>query len=157
VAEEVLRSSEQRPSAKKVQKLMYYAHVVHLARTGEGLVPGGFQAWRDGPVSQPVYAHQRGDYAPATVGGDPDRLPDDARESIAIAMEMYGDRSEESLIALSHGDGPWTLARGEIPPDERSNAPIPDHTITKVLVPTVERLLKAREGSRVSLQEFLAS
>lgn len=157
VAEQVMRSADGRiPTAKQVQKLMFYAHVIHLARTKEGLVPGGFQAWRDGPVSPSVYARQRGDYAPRSVGGDPARLPFEATESVRLAIELYGDRTEAAIVALSHGDGPWTLARGEISPDASSRAPIEDETIRTVLVPTVNRLLEAHEGRRMSLEDFEA-
>jgi uncharacterized phage-associated protein len=156
VAEDIMRSVDRRLTAKQVQKLMFYAHAIHLARTGTGLVPHGFQAWRDGPVSRSVYDRQRGDYAPSTVEGNPDQLPVEARESVRLAIELYGDKTETEIIALSHGDGPWTLARGPIDPRERSNALIEDKTIEAVLVPTVARLLEAHRGRRVSLEEFRA-
>lgn len=156
VAEDIMQTSGQRLSAKKVQKLLYYSHVIHLARHQEPLVVGGFQAWRDGPVSYAVYDRQRGDAAPTTVNGRPDRLSADAKESVRIALELYGDRSGSDLVALSHGDGPWTLARGEVPAGAISQNPISDETIVKVLVPTVSRLLAAREGRRFTLEEFEA-
>lgn len=156
VAESVMRGTD-RASAKKVQKLLFYAHVIHLARTGTPLVREGFQAWRDGPVSPTVYNKQRGNYAPSTVGGEPSHLSDEARESVRLAIELYEDRTESALISLSHGDGPWTLARGSIPPSASSQARISDETIAMVLVPTIQRLLDAHQGRRMSFADFEAA
>lgn len=156
VAEAVMTLADHPLNAKQVQKVMFYAHAIHLARTGSGLVPYGFQAWRHGPVSPSVYRLQRGDYAPTTLGGAPEHLTGDATESVRLALELYSDRTGADLEALSHGDGPWTLARGPIPADEPSKKPITDDTIRAVLVPTVQRLLDAHKGETMSLEDFEA-
>ncbi len=39
-----------------LQKLLYYSHGWHLAACELPLVRGGFQAWKDGPVSRAVYS-----------------------------------------------------------------------------------------------------
>lgn len=154
VAEYIIQRSGNRPSAKKVQKLAFYAHAIHRAQHGESLVSGGFQAWEHGPVSPAIYDRQRGDYAPSTVFGNPDSLSQDAKASIELACELYGDRSEHELVTLSHGDGPWTLARGAIPASAPSRERISDETIDAVLVPTVRKLLDAYQGRSMTLDAF---
>jgi len=39
----------------KVQKLVYFAHGIHLANNGEPLISETFQAWKFGPVVPAIY------------------------------------------------------------------------------------------------------
>lgn len=156
VAEAILRKSSDRPSSKKVQKLAYYAQAVHLARTGDVLVDDTFQAWRHGPVAPALYDRQRGRYAVPTVNGSPESLDDEAELTIELTLDLYGHLTEGELEALSHFDGPWTVARGALPMDAASREPIPAQTIRTMLEPKISRILAARKGPGVSAEEFMA-
>jgi uncharacterized phage-associated protein len=142
-------------SAKKVQKVTYYAHAIHRARVGRPLVTG-WQAWQHGPVIQAIYDRQRGDAAPTTLNGNPDALDNDAAESVRLAVELYGDIEGRALIQLSHEDGPWRAARGDLPDDASSREPITDEMIDEYLVPKIRPLLAAAASPAITIDQLKA-
>ena len=88
----------------KLQKLIYYAQAWSLALPERAypLFDEDMQAWAHGPVVESVfheYKHAGWDALPA-----PDEVPEIAEKT--------------------HHEDPWLEARGDIPPEARSNAVI---------------------------------
>ena len=123
VAEQILQRLGPVP-AIKLQKLVYYCQAWSLVWDDRSLVDDEFQAWANGPVAPELYDRHRGQYEVATVGGDPSRLDDVARETIESVIRFYGDKSSQWLSDLTHSEDPWRDARRETPPGARSNAVI---------------------------------
>ena len=94
----------------KLQKLVYYAQGYHLALHGHPLFHEPIQAWRYGPVVEPIYSayrrYGRGPI-PAPEGYDPTQF------SPAIALllnQVYGTCGPHDAWALSlmtHAEQPW--------------------------------------------------
>lgn len=115
----------------KMQKILYYAHMIHLGKRSVPLIKNTFLAWRHGPVALGLYEHVR-DW-----GADEIRLH--AFRDIVDLKEMEGDFGAEAqslkeaykklkgftagqLVDASHSrNGAWskTLRMGkvEIPDD----------------------------------------
>ena len=58
IANAIIESAQRRGISVtnlSVQKLLYFAHAVSLAKYGQPLVKGVFEAWELGPVCRPVY------------------------------------------------------------------------------------------------------
>lgn len=97
----------------KLQKLLYFAHGIHLAVAGEPLLDEPIEAWRYGPVVRSVYAEYRSHGASQI--SPPDRSIDlhgpnaaTAHRVIKLVVNTYGDRSGVELSKLSHASGsPW--------------------------------------------------
>lgn len=89
-----------------LNKLVYYAQVESLRRTGRPLFDDPIQAWQYGPVEEEVYAtfssHGRGRIT-APVG----QVADDAETSRIVAgtVERYGFLTAFDLVAFSHREG----------------------------------------------------
>lgn len=104
-----------------LQKLLYFAHGLHLVRYGKPLVSGYFEAWKFGPVHSAVYHAFRSAKAdPITFrakGKDP--LTGKEKELLRIrerkvlrlledVVAECGKLSVGDLIKLSHAKkGPW--------------------------------------------------
>jgi uncharacterized phage-associated protein len=107
-----------RISNLSLQKLLYLAHMGHLAETGRGIVSRQFEAWDYGPVEPDVY-HQFKAYGSKPIV---DVLPGFAYEpgdteyaAIADLLKALGsDFSPGRLVAITHWeDGAW--ARHYVP------------------------------------------
>lgn len=109
----------------KLQKLVYYAQAWSLAARGEPLFGEDIQAWAHGPVVPSLFRAFR-DYgmnpipAPASVP----RLDGETVELLAEVLEVYGEHSARKLEQLTHSERPWRDARGNLPPEARSDAVI---------------------------------
>jgi uncharacterized phage-associated protein len=113
----------------KLQKLVYYAQAWSLALLGRPLFDEDMRAWAHGPVAESVFNSYRAfgweaipapDEAPALEVEDEDLLN--------MVMGGYGDFSAKHLETMTHCEDPWKTARGDLPPEARSNAIIPkDH------------------------------
>jgi uncharacterized phage-associated protein len=58
----------------------------------------------------------------------PPRVPQldpEATELLREVLEVYGDHSAKKLEMLTHSEKPWRDARGDLPPEARSDAVIP--------------------------------
>jgi uncharacterized phage-associated protein len=122
---------EQRKAGRQVthvalQKLLYFAHGLHLVRGKGPLVSGYFEAWMHGPVHPGVYVafkHYRAQPIdelafsedPLTGKRTSIHVPDDP-EAIAVVEKVtreLGLLSASQLRALSHAqNGPWEAAVG---------------------------------------------
>jgi uncharacterized phage-associated protein len=104
-----------------LQKLLYFAHSIHLVRTKMPLVSGYFEAWQYGPVhpsayrafkasgSEPIIFRATGQ-DPLT--GRPRDIPKvqdfDLIVLIQQVLNSYGRMSPGRLVDLSHAkDSPW--------------------------------------------------
>lgn len=106
----------------KLQKLIYYAQAWSLV-LGTPLFDEDFQAWAHGPVVESVYRIFEGSKWNAL--DPPDEIPDfaeDVEELLGNVLEAYGGMSAKQLELLTHSEQPWIAARGDLPPEARSNA-----------------------------------
>jgi len=109
----------------KLQKLVYYAQAWSLAARGKPLFDEDIQAWAHGPVVPSLFRAFR-DYgmdpipAPASVP----RLDSETVELLGEVLEVYGEHSARKLEQLTHRERPWRDARGDLPPEARSDAVI---------------------------------
>ena len=129
-----------------LQKLLYFAHGVHLTRTKLPLVSGYFEAWRFGPVHPSVYrAFRQSGSAPITtraVGEDPltgetRNLPPpsgmDVRDLVSDVMKSCGHLSPGRLVDLSHAkDSPWSAVVEKARKDVAFGMRIPDNVIIEL-------------------------
>lgn len=100
----------------KVQKLLYLAHGLMLARHQAPLLNEPFRAWKYGPVIESLY-HRLKVFGPDAVSAsDPfiepwAAMPTDAhqgKQAIADVLKQFGRKSGGQLVNLSHApDGPW--------------------------------------------------
>lgn len=123
VAEAVLQEAGPQDSYS-LQKLVYYAQAVHLARRGAPLFDEPIKAWVNGPVVPALWHANKGSFIVRTVGGDPDRLRPSQEESVHRALRLYGGHSSDWLIAQTHLEPPWVNARRGLPRDDKSSPPI---------------------------------
>lgn len=112
----------------KLQKLMYFAHGMHLLETGEPLVSGNFEAWQYGPVHPAVYRAfkgagskpidfrgQREDILSGTVEVVPATTDPFARHALMRVLMSLGKMRDFDLVELSHAPGgPWRIVVDEM-------------------------------------------
>lgn len=124
----------------KLQKLIYYAQAWSLAIRNRPLFREDFQAWAHGPVVESVYREFREfgwDAIPA-----PESVPEfdaETEELLSDVLEVYGDFSAKHLEQMTHAERPWVDARGNLPPEARSNAIIPKEAMAKYYRELLER------------------
>lgn len=107
----------------KLQKLMYFAHGMHLLETGEPLVSGNFEAWQYGPVHPAVYRAfkgagakhidfrgQREDVLSGLVEEVPAATSPVVRHALTRVLMTLGKMKDFDLVELSHAPGgPWRI------------------------------------------------
>lgn len=116
-----------RMSTWKLQKLCYYSQAWHLAWTGNPIFEEDFEAWANGPVCPELFhAHQGKFFVNENdfVRGNADDLDVDARDSINVVLNDYGEMEPYDLRELSHREAPWVNARGGIPDGEKCSTVI---------------------------------
>jgi uncharacterized phage-associated protein len=105
----------------KLQKLLYFAHGIHLNETGEPLVSGHFEAWKWGPVHPAVYQafKEAGAKAIAFRAVKQDILTGEvstlsppssiaANRAVRRVLDALGGMTDAELVNLSHAPGgPW--------------------------------------------------
>ena len=126
-------------SPLKLQKLLYYVQAWYMVFYGKGNAPFADkpQVWVNGPVYPEVYLAYKGktanmcDHLKASdfCEGEPevamreltgilDGLDFELLESIIL---LYGSKSQNDLIFLTHSERPWAEAREGLRPFDRSN------------------------------------
>lgn len=100
----------------KLQKLLYFAHGLMLAKNGRPLINEAFQAWKYGPVAESLY-HDLKVFGPSVISPSDGFIPHwpelpadakDERDAIEAVLAQLGKSSGGSLINLSHDpSGPW--------------------------------------------------
>ncbi len=128
-----------------LQKLLYFAHGIHLTRTKRPLVSGYFEAWQFGPVHPSVYrAFKPSGSAPIlTRAVATDILTGQTRDLqkpteieiidlVSDVMRSYGHLSPGRLVDLSHAkDSPWYEVVHKARTDVAFGMRIPDDIILK--------------------------
>ncbi len=125
-------------SPLKLQKILYYVQAWHMVFLGRDatLFADVPQAWVNGPVYPVIYhiykpmAANMCDHLDASAfsrdGVDPTHaLTPDRIELIESIIMLYGARSQNQLILLTHTERPWAETRGDLPPFARSEKEIP--------------------------------
>ena len=126
-----------------LQKLLYFAHGIHLTKEKQPLVSGYFEAWQYGPVHPAVYrAFKPSGAAPIStraVAKDP--LTGKARDLakptdlgvidlVSDVMRSYGHLPPGRLVDLSHAkDSPWWVVVDKARTDVAFGMRIPDDVI----------------------------
>lgn len=104
-----------------LQKLLYFAHSIHLIEAKRPLVSGYFEAWQYGPVHPTAYrAFKAAGDRPITFRAEREeplsgkRLPiasaadPDVVRLVARVMTSYGRLTPGRLVEISHATGaPW--------------------------------------------------
>ena len=126
-----------------LQKLLYFAHGIHL-KNGKGpLVSGYFEAWQYGPVHPAVYRafKQNGSEPIAFRAVKQDPLtgqtldlpkPDDIAVVVLVSdvVRHLGSMSAGRLVDLSHAkDSPWSFVVDKARTDLAFGMRIPDNVI----------------------------
>lgn len=102
-------------TAWKLQKLAYYAQAWSLVWDQRPLFSDRIEAWANGPVCPRLYREHRGQFWITEINGDPGCLDATGRETINAVLDYYGDKHPQWLSDLTHMEGPWIEARGDIP------------------------------------------
>jgi uncharacterized phage-associated protein len=114
--------------AMKLHKLVYYSQAWSLVWDEVPLFRERIEAWANGPVVRSLYARHRGVFLVSDVGGEPDTLNKDQRETVDAILGFYGDKSSQWLSDLTHLEDPWRDARSSagLAPGERGHVRISD-------------------------------
>lgn len=129
-------------SPLKLQKLLYYQQAWHMAFFGRKnqLFQEAPQAWVNGPVYPSIYQQYKGkvpgmcDHLTALhFGADEDhiskelallyntlQLKEDEYRLFMSVMTLYGAKTQNQLIFLTHAELPWSEAREGLLPFEHS-------------------------------------
>lgn len=108
----------------RMQKILYYAHMIHLGRTSTPLTKNKFLAWKYGPVALGLYDYVKNcgakEVALSDFEGiedlDGDKYPEEIK-SLKKAYEKLKDFSAGRLIAETHvKNGAWdrTIGMGKV-------------------------------------------
>lgn len=131
-------------SPLKLQKLLYYAQSWYMVFFGRHntLFTEAPQAWVNGPVYPSIYEVYRGkvpgmcdhlrledfdtDDAPAALAALASKmqLTLDEVELFDSIATLYGAKTQNQLILLTHSERPWVEAREGLPPYRRSQREI---------------------------------
>jgi len=119
-------------SPMKLQKLCYYAQSIQLAVEGNELFPEDFQAWTHGPVIISLY-HKFKDFGWRNISSEIDDLdlPTERAELLNLIVDSYGRYDGAALSTMTHQEGPWLEARGDLPETEGSNEIISKDSMRK--------------------------
>lgn len=114
----------------KLQKLLYYAQAWHLALKGKSLFQEDFKAWVHGPVLISQY-HRFRDFQWRPIEMDVARpaIEAELERYLVEIIDEFGVESAVSLELMTHREKPWLEARGDLPPDQPSNAKISKDTM----------------------------
>lgn len=126
-----------------LQKLLYFAHGIHLTKTKRPLVSGYFEAWQYGPVHPAVYrAFKPSGAAPIVnraIAKDPLTgkirdlpTPRDMAviDLVSDVMRSYGHLPSGRLVDLSHAPkSPWSVIVDKARTDVAFGMRIPDDVI----------------------------
>lgn len=101
-------NSDDKQGNLKLQKLLYYAQGMHLAVVGTPLYAQKIQAWENGPVVREVYDQYRYNNLGVIARREKPVDVSELQESVLNVVNIvYGGRSAEELVALTHQEEPW--------------------------------------------------
>ncbi len=108
--------------AMKLQKLAYYCQAWHLAITAEPLFSNDVEAWKDGPVVRELFNRHKGARSVSSWPyGDRHSLPYEKQQLIELVCAEYDPLKGDELSDRTHDEPPWTITRGDLPPNMGSN------------------------------------
>ena len=105
---------------KKLQKLCYYAQAWHCALEGVPLFTEVIEAWVHGPVIPELYRKYKvwgWQSIPQVRDFNESKIPAGTLEVLRAVYDTYGGLTGMQLEALTHSEGPWQKARGDLYPD----------------------------------------
>ncbi|WP_312373020.1 Panacea domain-containing protein [Lachnoclostridium sp.] len=109
-------------TAKKLQKLCYYAKAWYLALYDEDLIREDFEAWVHGPVCPKLYSKYRGyGYNMIPKISVANNIPEEFLNFANKVFYTYGDLDGDELEELTHSEDPWINAREGLRPWEGGN------------------------------------
>lgn len=92
----------------KLQKLLYYAQGWSLAWDAKPLFEAKIKAYENGPVVSTLYAEHKGQrYVSRWPSGDSAQLDESEKETIRGVLEMYGSKTPQELVTMTHDEAPW--------------------------------------------------
>jgi uncharacterized phage-associated protein len=95
----------------KLHKLLYYAQGWSLAWDGKPLFDAKVKAWENGPVVSSLFNDHRGvKHVHAWPNGQSSQLSDEEKDAVRAVLEMYGAKSPDELVAMTHEEAPWKNA-----------------------------------------------
>ncbi len=110
-----------------LQKLLYYAQGVYLAKYNVPLFEEDCQAWVHGPVYETVYGMFRDfKYNPidderfAVLKGQHAYLKNEAIAVLDVVLTSFGLYSGKALECITHQESPWLEARQEVDPCKKT-------------------------------------
>lgn len=129
-------------TALSLQKLLYFAHGLMLAKHQRPLVSEMFQAWKYGPVLEPLY-HDLKVFGPSSISPDSlyvngwDELPPlaaDERNCISSILTQLGTHTAGRLVDIAHEpNGPWVeVFESKVAGIDISNVAIKNYFETKL-------------------------
>ena len=106
----------------ELQKYLYYAQGWFLAIYDEPLFDEELQAWIHGPVHPATYRRFKHN-SWNSIGDKVERpeLDETIQSHLREVYEAYGRFSGWDLERMTHDEGPWREARGDLPDDEGSS------------------------------------
>jgi uncharacterized phage-associated protein len=116
----------------RLQKLLYYCQGWSLALLGRPLFRQELEAWKDGPVVRDVYRKFSGTWdgiTPDRAGEPQSNLPESEARLVEMVWKTYACFPPKQLSAKTHTERPWLEARGDLPPDALSSAPLSQDTM----------------------------
>lgn len=127
---ELCRLSEESLTQLRMQKILYYAHMIHLGKRYAPLINNTFLAWKHGPVALGLYEHVKGwqadkirlvAFRDIVDLGEMENCETEA-QSLREAYEKLKDFTAGQLVNASHSrNGAWyktlRMRRVEIPDD----------------------------------------
>jgi uncharacterized phage-associated protein len=113
-------------SAMKLQKLVYYCQAWSLVWDDRPLFREKIKAWANGPVVPALYQAHKGLFQVEArqVGGHPDALHGESRDTVIAVLGFYGDKTGQWLSELTHQERPWADARKGLASGERGSVEI---------------------------------
>lgn len=111
----------------RLQKLLYYVQGWHLGANHKPIFSGRIEAWTNGPVVREVYpefADLRYQAIPPDRGEDSPALEAREKPFIRTVWDQYKKYSATALRDMTHNESPWLIARGNLPPCEKSSEEI---------------------------------
>ncbi len=107
----------------KLQKLVYYAQAWAVVLFDSPLFDEDFQAWARGPALQSLFVRY-GDHGwdSLPVPESCPELDEDTENLLEDVLNVYGRYSAKYLENLTHQEEPWLEARGNLPPEARSDS-----------------------------------
>jgi len=110
-----------------INKLLYFAQGLSLAKTGKPLFDNQIEAWKNGPVIQKIF-HEFKKYnaeAIPTQNYNIESLTEDEQDILLETIAIYGKYSASHLVSLTHAPGtPWKNHY-----EGTKNTPIPQEEI----------------------------